>query len=132
MEANKAENMIEHEAEIYSRPARTWFQTERQKKQVANRARDASLAGGKDEDDEDDEEAVGRSKPGNSTIISTSKDHIHISLEYGVCLQPFSLACKLVKVQEYLLSQSRELWTSYFGLKGKRFSCLECQPDLVR
>ena len=27
----KGENMIEHEAEIYSRPARTWFQSEKDK-----------------------------------------------------------------------------------------------------
>ena len=73
MEANKAENMIEHEAEIYSRPARTWFQTERQKKQVANRARDASLAVGEDED-EDDEEAGGRSKQGASSTRLFSKN----------------------------------------------------------
>ena len=62
MEANKAENMIEHEAEIYSRPARTWFQTERQKKQVAKRARDTSLAGNEEEDDEDQQ--AGSTKQG--------------------------------------------------------------------
>jgi ATP-dependent RNA helicase DDX27 len=26
MEVNKAKNMIEHEQEIFSRPARTWFE----------------------------------------------------------------------------------------------------------
>jgi ATP-dependent RNA helicase DDX27 len=31
MEVKKGENMIEHEAEIYSRPARTWFQTGKEK-----------------------------------------------------------------------------------------------------
>ncbi|KAF5370217.1 hypothetical protein D9615_010060 [Tricholomella constricta] len=31
MEITKGENMIEHEAEIYSRPARTWFQTGKEK-----------------------------------------------------------------------------------------------------
>ncbi|KAG6857580.1 hypothetical protein H0H87_000179 [Tephrocybe sp. NHM501043] len=31
MELKKGENMIEHEAEIYSRPARTWFQTGKEK-----------------------------------------------------------------------------------------------------
>lgn len=31
MELRKGQNMIEHEAEIYSRPARTWFQTEKEK-----------------------------------------------------------------------------------------------------
>lgn len=29
------QNMLEHEDEIYSRPARTWFQTEKQKKEAA-------------------------------------------------------------------------------------------------
>ncbi|KAH0590710.1 nucleolar DEAD-box protein required for synthesis of 60S ribosomal subunit, variant 2 [Termitomyces sp. 'cryptogamus'] len=31
MELKKGENMVEHEAEIYSRPARTWFQTGKEK-----------------------------------------------------------------------------------------------------
>ncbi|RDX55875.1 DEAD-domain-containing protein [Lentinus brumalis] len=31
MELKKGQNMIEHEAEIFSRPARTWFQTEKEK-----------------------------------------------------------------------------------------------------
>eukprot|EP00878_Enallax_costatus_P005816 GHUV01006103.1.p1 GENE.GHUV01006103.1~~GHUV01006103.1.p1 ORF type:complete len:892 (+),score=345.95 GHUV01006103.1:153-2828(+) len=35
MEAKKAENLLEHESEIFSRPARTWFQTEKQKKELA-------------------------------------------------------------------------------------------------
>ena len=39
MQAQKAENMIEHEAEIYARPPRTWFQTEKQKKESAKRGR---------------------------------------------------------------------------------------------
>lgn len=31
MQLKKGQNMIEHEAEIHSRPARTWFQTEKEK-----------------------------------------------------------------------------------------------------
>lgn len=42
MEAQKAANMIEHETEIYSRPARTWFQSEKEKRDVAAQAKDAS------------------------------------------------------------------------------------------
>ncbi|PQQ05337.1 DEAD-box ATP-dependent RNA helicase 28-like [Prunus yedoensis var. nudiflora] len=42
MEATKAENMIAHKDEIYSRPKKTWFQTEKQKKMVVNAAK-ASL-----------------------------------------------------------------------------------------
>ena len=33
MEVKKGQNMLEHEAEIYSRPARTWFQSGRDKQQ---------------------------------------------------------------------------------------------------
>ena len=43
MEAQKAANMIEHESEIYSRPAQTWFQSEREKRDVAAQAKDAAL-----------------------------------------------------------------------------------------
>lgn len=32
MELKKGQNIIEHRDEIYSRPARTWFQTEKEKK----------------------------------------------------------------------------------------------------
>lgn len=39
METQKALNMMEHEAEIYSRPARTWFQTPKQKRELQDRAR---------------------------------------------------------------------------------------------
>lgn len=31
MELKKGQNIIEHESEIYSRPARTWFQSEKEK-----------------------------------------------------------------------------------------------------
>lgn len=31
MELKKGQNMIEHEEEIYSRPARTWFQSGQEK-----------------------------------------------------------------------------------------------------
>ncbi|KAH6775066.1 RNA helicase family protein [Perilla frutescens var. hirtella] len=41
MEATKAENMIAHKDEIYSRPKRTWFVTEKEKKLVANAAKEA-------------------------------------------------------------------------------------------
>jgi ATP-dependent RNA helicase DDX27 len=35
----KAENMIAHKDEIYSRPKRTWFATEREKKLLAAAAK---------------------------------------------------------------------------------------------
>jgi hypothetical protein len=31
MELRKGQNMVEHQEEIYSRPARTWFQSEKEK-----------------------------------------------------------------------------------------------------
>ncbi|KIM66183.1 hypothetical protein SCLCIDRAFT_1211412 [Scleroderma citrinum Foug A] len=37
MELKKGQNMLEHEAEIFSRPARTWFQTEKEKARAAGR-----------------------------------------------------------------------------------------------
>ncbi|KAK2976650.1 hypothetical protein RJ640_008186 [Escallonia rubra] len=46
MEATKAENMIAHRDEIYSRPKRTWFVTEKDKNLVAKAAK-ASLENGK-------------------------------------------------------------------------------------
>ncbi|XP_072955239.1 DEAD-box ATP-dependent RNA helicase 28 [Typha angustifolia] len=43
MEATKAENMIAHKEEIYSRPKRTWFTTEKEKKLLAKAAKDFSM-----------------------------------------------------------------------------------------
>ena len=34
MEASKASNMIEHAADIHSRPAREWFMTQKQKQEL--------------------------------------------------------------------------------------------------
>ncbi|KFK26520.1 hypothetical protein AALP_AA8G259900 [Arabis alpina] len=42
MEFAKAENMIEHRDEIYSRPKRTWFMTEKEKKLVAQAEKDSA------------------------------------------------------------------------------------------
>ncbi|KAI7734739.1 hypothetical protein M8C21_008902 [Ambrosia artemisiifolia] len=41
MEADKAENMIAHRDEIFSRPKRTWFVTEKEKKHVANAGKES-------------------------------------------------------------------------------------------
>ncbi|KAJ4963145.1 hypothetical protein NE237_023084 [Protea cynaroides] len=46
MEATKAENMIAHKDEIYSRPKRTWFTTEKEKKLLVKTAK-ASMEKGK-------------------------------------------------------------------------------------
>ncbi|KFM23899.1 DEAD-box ATP-dependent RNA helicase 28 [Auxenochlorella protothecoides] len=47
METQKAANLIEHESEIFSRPARTWFQSEKEKRSAAEAARvaDTPLTG---------------------------------------------------------------------------------------
>ncbi|XP_057864908.2 DEAD-box ATP-dependent RNA helicase 28 isoform X1 [Cryptomeria japonica] len=42
MEANKAQNMMEHKDEIHSRPKRTWFESERDKKLLAKASKQAS------------------------------------------------------------------------------------------
>ncbi|XP_010449739.1 PREDICTED: DEAD-box ATP-dependent RNA helicase 28 [Camelina sativa] len=42
MEFAKAENMLEHRDEIYSRPKRTWFMTEKEKKLVAQAEKDSA------------------------------------------------------------------------------------------
>lgn len=41
MEANKAQNMVEHKDEIYSRPKRTWFESDRDKKQLAKASKES-------------------------------------------------------------------------------------------
>lgn len=35
MELRKGQNLIEHEAEIHSRPARTWFQSSKEKEKAS-------------------------------------------------------------------------------------------------
>lgn len=41
MEANKAQNLMDHESEIFSRPKKTWFQTPKEKRQIASAAKAA-------------------------------------------------------------------------------------------
>ncbi|KAL8139044.1 hypothetical protein V2J09_005045, partial [Rumex salicifolius] len=51
MEVAKAENMIEYRNDIFSRPRKTWFITEREKKEVAKAAKESSVkekGGGKE------------------------------------------------------------------------------------
>ncbi|KAM7258647.1 hypothetical protein ACFE04_014388 [Oxalis oulophora] len=43
MEATKAENLIEHKDEIFARPKKTWFMTEKEKKLAATTAKQASI-----------------------------------------------------------------------------------------
>ncbi|WVQ80664.1 ATP-dependent RNA helicase DRS1 [Cryptococcus sp. DSM 104549] len=41
MELRKGQNMVEHEAEIFARPARTWFQTGKEKEAAKNASKEA-------------------------------------------------------------------------------------------
>ncbi|EJD47739.1 DEAD-domain-containing protein [Auricularia subglabra TFB-10046 SS5] len=45
MQIKKGENMIEHEKEIFSRPARTWFQSEKDKAKSAETSKQQYLSG---------------------------------------------------------------------------------------
>jgi hypothetical protein len=36
MELKKGQNMLEHEEEIFGRPKRTWFQTEKEKEKASS------------------------------------------------------------------------------------------------
>ena len=49
MEASKAENMLEHRSEIFSRPAKTWFQSEGERRAVAKADKDESEGKPKEE-----------------------------------------------------------------------------------
>ena len=46
MEASKMHNMLEHEDEIKSRPAKSWFQTEREKRDAKKRSAESETDGG--------------------------------------------------------------------------------------
>ncbi|GAX73223.1 hypothetical protein CEUSTIGMA_g676.t1 [Chlamydomonas eustigma] len=62
MEASKMQNMLEHEVEIKGRPARTWFQTERQKKEIKKKTAAVAAEGEDDDGVEEGEERRGGSK----------------------------------------------------------------------
>ncbi|TMW62163.1 hypothetical protein Poli38472_009656 [Pythium oligandrum] len=65
-ETTRAKNMLLHQDEIASRPARTWFMNEKEKKKVADRAEQDRLArqngGNDDSEDEDDGKPMSRAK----------------------------------------------------------------------
>ncbi|KAH7104364.1 DEAD-domain-containing protein [Auriculariales sp. MPI-PUGE-AT-0066] len=45
MQIKRGENILEHEKEIYSRPARTWFQSEKDKQKSADTSKQQHIAG---------------------------------------------------------------------------------------
>ncbi|XAO21649.1 ATP-dependent RNA helicase DRS1 [Cryptococcus bacillisporus CA1280] len=64
MEIKKGQNMVEHEAEIFSRPARTWFQSGKEKQASKNAGKDAYVGSfpSKDKSTEKEKEKLKRSK----------------------------------------------------------------------
>ncbi|ADV21908.1 ATP-dependent RNA helicase, putative [Cryptococcus gattii WM276] len=64
MEIKKGQNMVEHEAEIFSRPARTWFQSGKEKQASKNAGKDAYVGSfpSKDKSTETEKEKLKRGK----------------------------------------------------------------------
>jgi ATP-dependent RNA helicase DDX27 len=62
MEATKATNLIDHEAEILSRPKRSWFLTERQKAEIAEASNHARASSEPHEDSSAKQRAAKASK----------------------------------------------------------------------
>ncbi|KIR29804.1 ATP-dependent RNA helicase DRS1 [Cryptococcus deuterogattii LA55] len=64
MEIKKGQNMVEHEAEIFSRPARTWFQSGKEKQASKNAGKDAYVGSfpSKDKSTEKEKEKLKRGK----------------------------------------------------------------------
>lgn len=62
LEVQRASNIIDHHDEIYSRPARTWFQTPRERKNIEIAAREAAMGlhGEKDEQEEKIKAKIGK------------------------------------------------------------------------
>ncbi|WWC92760.1 ATP-dependent RNA helicase DRS1 [Kwoniella dendrophila CBS 6074] len=66
MELKKGENMVQHQDEIYSRPARTWFQSEKDKQNSKSVSKDAYVGSfpnsSSKQDDKKDKKEVKRGK----------------------------------------------------------------------
>ncbi|WVO19122.1 ATP-dependent RNA helicase DRS1 [Cryptococcus decagattii] len=64
MEIKKGQNMVEHETEIFSRPARTWFQSGKEKQASKNAGKDAYVGSfpSKDKSTEKEKEKLKRGK----------------------------------------------------------------------
>lgn len=84
MEAEKAGNLIEKREEIMSRPARTWFQSEKEKeatREAAKEAKEKGLSGelsrkgrgGDDDDDDDDNNAAAAGAKGGKKVKEEPK-----------------------------------------------------------
>ena len=69
MEATKAENLMEHSKEIHARPAKTWFQSEREKKAHSK----ASLKASEREDVDELEDVVAGRASGGAGVVPGGK-----------------------------------------------------------
>lgn len=82
MEAQKAQNLMDHEEEIYSRPKKTWFQSEKQKHILKERSKRLVLESSnskifpkKDTEEEDSDEESNPSQERNKKRISKKSIH---------------------------------------------------------
>jgi hypothetical protein len=99
-EATRAENMILHEAEISARPARTWYQTETQKKALRDAGREkvkAELEALAEDDDAGAQQKKARKRGRNSHGGSDDDDE---GYDEGL-LQSEKLAKKLAGSDDY-------------------------------
>jgi hypothetical protein len=99
-EATRAENMILHEAEISARPARTWYQTETQKKALRDAGREkvkAELEALAEDEDAGAQQKKARKRGRNSHGESDDDDE---GYDEGL-LQSEKLAKKLAGSDDY-------------------------------
>lgn len=81
MEANKAKNMMEHESEIASRPARTWFLTAKEKAETKREALE-EMMGKKDEAaDEEDGEPKLSAKQRKKAALKAMREEAKLAAE---------------------------------------------------
>ncbi|TFK41137.1 DEAD-domain-containing protein [Crucibulum laeve] len=73
MELKKGQNMIEHEAEIYSRPARTWFQTGKEKTKSEALSKEQYEAGFKAESKKSAARPIDQNKPKRDKLSGLSR-----------------------------------------------------------
>ena len=146
MQTQKAENMIEHEAEIYARPPRTWFQTEKQKKESAKRGRpgadEEGESKGKGNKRQKKEEGKGKKEKASKEDRAKQKrgdellavSHCSSQAQYGwlsCCLAELIRANwrGVARLLPYMASASR-YQESYIGMKIRILSCIFVQPSL--
>jgi len=81
MELNKADNIMKHEAEIFGRPKRTWFQSSREKKVAKESGRMAKGLGPSKQAKRDEQRKRGRSE---QSQVEAAKDENNYNNENGI------------------------------------------------